>query len=157
MTSRIRPATRAISNYRKMKVRTTSLPCRVMEAQRLIEEVRLSGSGIQQLSVRKMLEKTKGLEIICNCHDDRCAFVETEPDGTHYCTCTDWESTTRPALKCRDLNVIGHEGNRVFKIGEGFIHIRSHETNPRHQGIDAEASYTLAEEYINTHTGETTR
>jgi hypothetical protein len=118
---RVSPATKAITNYKKMKVKTTSLPCRVMEAQRLIEMVRLAGSKIQQWTVRKMLEKTKGLEIICKCHDDLCAFLEADSDGTRYCTCTDWESTTRPALSCKNLEVIGHEGNKVFKIGEGFI------------------------------------
>ncbi len=131
----IHPATRAITNYKKMKVKTTSLPCRVMEAQRLIEMVRLAGSKIQQWTVRKMLEKTKELEIVCKCHDDRCPFVESDSDGTRFCTCVDWESTTRPVLSCKNLEVIGHRGNKVFKIGEGFSRTESHEPDPRHQGI----------------------
>ncbi len=117
----IHPATKAIANYRKMKVKTTSLPCRVMEAQRLIETVRDYGAPFQQFRVRGMLEKTKGLEIVCRCHDDNCPFLESDSDGTRYCSCVDWEGTTRPALSCKELEVIGHLGMKVFKIGEGFV------------------------------------
>ncbi len=124
---RVNPASRAIANYRKMKVKTTSLPCRVMEAQRLIEIVRIAGSRIQQWRVRKLLNKAP-LEIVCRCHDDNCPFLESDSDGTRYCTCVDWEAHPREnPLGCKTLEVIGHQGNKVFKIGEGFVQTESHE------------------------------
>jgi hypothetical protein len=133
---RIHQATRAITTYKKMKVKTTSLPCRVIEAQRLINVVR-DGTMVQQSSVRKMIEKSKLLEVICKCQDDDCPFLELDSDRTRYCTCVDWESTSSwGALQCKDLEVVGHQSNRVFKIGEGFLPTESHEPDPRHQGTE---------------------
>lgn len=109
---------KAITAYKKM--RKTTLSCRVIEGQRLLDLAK-KGTTAQQGKVRGLIETTPSLIIECHCersHD--CAFWTAEG-----CLCSHWkEYPDLKALQCASLQVVGKSGSMLYRIGMGIVHSR---------------------------------